>query len=88
MSYKIYTSPSFEGEFKKLDKYTQILIRGWIKKHLENSEIPEVTGEKMTEEKSDLWRYRIGEYRIICKIENDEMIILMLRIGHEGDICC
>ena len=42
----------------------------------------------MTEEKSDLWRYRIGEYRIICKIENDEMIILMLRIGHEGDICC
>lgn len=34
----------------------------------------------------EFWRYRVGDYRLICKIEDDRLVVLVLRIGHRREI--
>lgn len=86
MKYKIETSSNFDKAFKKLDRYTQRMIKAWIDKHLINCENPRVCGKGLTANHSGQWRYRIGDYRLICLIEDDKLIITALNIGHRRDI--
>ena len=78
MIYTINTTPEFDKEFKKLDKFTQ--------KNLEGCENPRILGKGLTSNRSGQWRYRIGDYRLICIIEDKELIILALTVGHRRDI--
>ena len=86
MTYSVETSARFEKEFRKLDRFTQKMIKSWIIKHLQGCEDPYTTGKALQGEYSGLWRYRIGDYRLICQIKNQELIILALTIGHRRDI--
>ena len=78
MSYSIETTPRFDKEFKKLDKYTQKLIKAWINKNL--------VGKGLTSNRSGQWRYRIGDYRLICQIQDNELVILALTVGHRSEV--
>ena len=86
MSYHVKTTPRFDKEFKKLDKYTQQMIKSWIGKNLQNCENPRAHGKGLTANKSGQWRYRIGDYRLLCLIQDQELIILALTVGHRRDI--
>lgn len=86
MNYKIETTVKFEKEFRKLDKYTQRMIKAWIEKNLVNCLDPRQHGKGLTSNKSGQWRYRIGDYRLICLIEDNKLIITTLTIGHRIDI--
>ena len=99
MSYHVETSSRFDKEFKKLDKYTQQMIKAWIGKNLQNCENPRTHGKgliayKMSQasptplvkNKNGQWRYRIGECRLLCLIQDQELIILALTVGHRRDI--
>ena len=86
MSYRVETTPRFDKEFKKLDRYTQRIIKAWIEKNLINCDDPRAHGKGLTSEHSGQWRYRIGDYRIICVIEDRRLVILALTIGHRSDI--
>ena len=84
--YEVELSERFKKEFRKLDKYTQKIIRAWIDKNLINCENPRQYGKGLTANRSGQWRYRIGDYRLICQIEDEKMIILALSVGHRKDI--
>lgn len=86
MSYRVETTARFDKEFKKLDRYTQKMIKGWIEKNLVDCEDPREHGKGLTANRSGQWRYRIGDYRLICLIEDDKCVILALTIGHRSDI--
>ena len=86
MSYHVKTTPRFDKEFKKLDKYTQQMIKSWIGKNLQNCENPRAHGKGLTANKSGQWRYRIGDYRLLCLIQDQELIILALTVGHRRDL--
>lgn len=86
MSYTIKTTPRFDREFKKLDRYTMRMIKAWIEKHLVNCEDPRIHGKGLTANRSGQWRYRIGDYRIICQINDTELVILALSVGHRNEI--
>ncbi len=73
-------------QLSKLDKSTQKLIYNWIEKNLINIENPRTKGKGLTGDKSGKWRYRVGDYRIICDIRDNELIILALSIGHRKNI--
>lgn len=73
-------------QLKKLDKGTQKLILTWIGKNLENCDNPRIKGKGLTANRSGEWRYRVGNYRIICDIRDKELIILALSIGHRRNI--
>lgn len=86
MKYNVELSDRFKREFKKLDKYTQKIIRSWIDKNLVGTENPRQHGKGLTANRSGQWRYRIGDYRLICQIEDSELIILALSVGHRREV--
>ena len=84
--YKVkYTERAIKN-LKKLDKHTRYLILSWIEKNLENCENPRLHGKGLTADKVGQWRYRIGDYRLIAEIEDKEITILIVNIGHRSEI--
>ena len=86
MRYQVETTSRFDREFKKLDHYTQRILQSWIKKNLIGCEDPRRIGKSLTGNKKGQWRYRIGDYRLLCDIQDDKLVILALAIGHRRDI--
>lgn len=86
MTYNVETTNRFDKEFKKLDKYTQRMIKSWIEKNLIGCTDPRQHGKGLTSNRSGQWRYRIGDYRLICEIREKELIILALCVGHRREI--
>lgn len=86
MSYSVETTSRFDKEFKKLDRYTQRMIKAWIEKNLIGCENPRAHGKGLTANRSSQWRYRIGDYRLICLIQDRELVILALTAGHRRDV--
>lgn len=84
--YNVELSDRFQREFRKLDKYTQKIIRAWIDKHLVGCDDPRALGKGLTANRSGQWRYRIGDYRLICLIEDEKLVILALTVGHRSEI--
>lgn len=86
MSFSVETTPRFDREFKKLDRYTQKMLKAWIVKNLVGCENPRVHGKALTANRTGQWRYRIGDYRLICLIKDNELIILAMTIGHRREV--
>ena len=86
MSYSVETTPRFDKEFKKLDRYTQKMIKSWIVKNLVGCDDPRAHGKGLTANRTGQWRYRIGDYRLICLIKDNELIILAMTVGHRREI--
>ncbi len=85
MIYRGETTARFDKEFKKLGRYTQKMLKAWIEKNLVDCADPRVHGKGVTANRSGQWRYRIGDYRLICLIEDDKLVILALSVGHRSD---
>lgn len=85
MKWRIETTKLFDKEFKKLDHYTQLIIKGWITKNLMKTDNPRSYGKALTGNLAGLWRYRIGDYRLIAKIKDDKFTILTISIGHRRE---
>ena len=86
MKYKVIFTEKAKKELKKLDKCTAALIIGWIEKNIQNCENPRIHGKGLVGNKSGQWRYRIGDYRLLCEIKDTEVIILVLEEGHRKNI--
>lgn len=86
MSYRVETTPRFDKEFRKLDRYTQRMLKGWIEKNLMGTDNPRSHGKGLTANRSGQWRYRIGDYRLICHIDDGKLVILALTVGHRSEV--
>ena len=84
--YRIELSERFKKEFRKLDKYTQKIIRGWIDKNLVETQNPRIHGKGLTANRNGQWRYRIGDYRVIVNIQDENLVVLALEVGHRKNI--
>ena len=84
--YRVEVSERFKKEFRKLDKYTQKMLRAWINKNLVDCMNPRQHGKGLTANRSGQWRYRIGDYRLICEINDNALIILALSVGHRREV--
>ena len=82
MKYCVETTARFDREFKKLSPYIQRMIKAWIEKHLINCENPRAYGKGLTANRKGQWRYRIGDYCLICLIQDQELTLLALSVGH------
>ena len=86
MKYTILFTENAKKQLKKLDKHIAALILGWLEKNIQNCENPRIHGKGLVENKSGQWRYRIGDYRVICEIKDKKVIVLVLEIGHRKEI--
>ena len=82
MKYKVLFSEKARKQLKKLDKSVAALIVGWIDKNIEGCQNPRIHGKSLIADRVGQWRYRIGDHRLICEIKDDEIIVLVLEVGH------
>ncbi len=71
---------------KKMDKQTASLILGYIEKRLAGCDNPRAFGKPLVADHHGKWRYRIGDYRLLCFIEDEKILITVIAIGHRKDI--
>ncbi len=86
MTYSVETTARFDKEFKKLDRYTQRMLKSWIEKNLVGCSDPRQHGKGLTANRVGQWRYRIGDYRLICQIDDGKLVILALSVGHRREV--
>ena len=73
-------------DLKKLDRQAQKEILRFLQERIETTEDPKRFGKPLIANKKDLWRYRVGDYRILSKIENETITVLVLAVGHRKNI--
>ncbi len=84
--YKVEMTPRCRKDLKKLGPYIQRMMIAWIRKNLVDCDNPRLQGKALKGKFESLWRYRIGDYRIICEIDDDKLIILALTAGHRSSV--
>lgn len=73
-------------DVKKCDRQTRQQIVNYLESRIATEFDPRRFGKALSGDKSGLWRYRVGDYRVICKIEDEQVIVLVVTIGHRRDI--
>ena len=86
MIYQLLTTDRFDKAFKKLDKQTQRIIKAWIDKNLDGCENPRLHGKGLTANRSGQWRYRGGDYSILAEIRDNEIVLVLIDVGHRSTI--
>ena len=86
MKYKVEYSRKAEKQLDKLNPSIRKMILLWIDKNLQGCENPRVHGKGLTSNRSGQWRYRVGDFRLICEIIDNRLIILVLTIGDRKSI--
>lgn len=69
----------------KLDKPIRERIRK-LARDLETISNPRLRGEPLVGNLSEFWKYRVGDYRLICRIQDDKLLVLVVKIGHRSNI--
>ena len=84
--WQITVRPSVEKSFKKIDIQNRRKILDYLFQKVGTLKDPRSLGKPLTGSFKGLWRYRVGDYRIIVRIVDKELEIVALRIGHRKDI--
>jgi mRNA interferase RelE/StbE len=69
-------------ELKSISPEIKQRIFSFIEKKVHLSKNPRTLGEPLKGDKAGLWRYRIGDYRMICKLYDTELVVLVVKVGH------
>ena len=87
MAYSVELSESANRELGKLDPPHRKRILKFLYQRVAKLEDPRSVGEALHGAQfGEFWKYRIGDYRLICKIEDDRLLVLVLRVGHRKEI--
>jgi mRNA interferase RelE/StbE len=86
MGYHVKLEKKFEKQFQKLDSSIQRKIAKWLKQHIEGIENPRLLGKSLEGDFKTLWRYRVGKYRIIADIQDDNFVVLVIKAGKRNDV--
>lgn len=73
-------------ELKKLGRQSQWAILAYLDERVAGNADPRRFGKGLKAGLAGLWRYRIGDYRILCQIRDRELLILVVAVGHRNDI--
>jgi mRNA interferase RelE/StbE len=88
-SAKVWTieiTRSAEKQIKKPDRAAQASIVGFLRERLEPSENPRKWGKPLHGEERGLWRYRVGDYRLICDMQDEKITVLVLEVDNRKDV--
>lgn len=85
-NYSVDILPSAQKALNKLDKPISKRIIDWIKNNLVDCENPRFHGKNLVNHPRANWRYRVGNYRILAQIRDEEIIILVVDVDKRNDV--
>ena len=86
MTWQVKFSETATRQLKKLGKQTQRDILKYLKKRIETDDDPQRYGDPLRRSLSGLWKYRVGDYRLICEVQQEEIVVLVLVVGHRRKV--
>ena len=87
MAWKIELSAQVDRELSKLDPQQRKRILKFLRERLAPLDNPRSIGHALQGSKlGEFWKYRVGDYRLICQIEDKQLLILVLRAGHRREV--
>ena len=86
MAWKIDFDPAALKELEKLDKPVERRILKFLRERVSKLDDPRQIGARLQGTLSGLWKYRVGDYRVICSLEHNRLVVLVLRIGHRREV--
>lgn len=86
MKWRLGFSKRADKQLSKLSPGISRVIVTWLLKNIDGCEDPRRFGKPLKGEKSGIWHYRIGDYRALCEIQDEELLVLALEVGHRRDI--
>jgi mRNA interferase RelE/StbE len=86
LAWTVEVSDFAEKQLRKLDRPIQRRLIDWIEDRIDGCKNPRHFGEPLRGEMAGLWRYRIGDFRIICEIQDQQLVVLALAVGHRREI--
>ena len=84
--YKVTISKREDKQLRKMNPNVSEQLYKWIRTNLNNCDNPRLHGKALVGAKVGLWRYRVGDYRIIADIDDNTVTILIVEIGHRREI--
>jgi mRNA interferase RelE/StbE len=73
-------------QLKKLDKQAAKQIVDYLDARIAGTEDPRQWGKQLKGELNNIWRYRSGDYRILCLLQDEVFVVLVLEVGHRKNI--
>lgn len=85
-TWKVEWDDRARKELRRLDPYIQKEILRYMRERIGGCEDPRVFGKNLVGDKAGLWRYRVGDIRLICKLEYDVFVVLVVSVGDRKEI--
>ncbi len=86
MTWTIEYTRTAETQLRKLDRQVARRILDYLDDKIAPLENPRTRGKALSGPLGELWRYRIGDYRVLCEIQDNVMRILVVEAGHRRQI--
>lgn len=84
MSFAIRFTPNVAKQVRKLDPTAAKRIRSFLEQKIAQLDNPRLLGKKLVNE--EFWRYRVGDYRILTNIDDDQILILIVEVAHRREV--
>jgi mRNA interferase RelE/StbE len=84
--YKVEYGKEAQKILKKMDKNSSQRIVKWMRERVSGCDNPRLWGEALVGEFTGLWKYRIGDFRVICEIKDHELVVLVVELGHRKEV--
>lgn len=86
MAWTVEVSEFAERQLRKIDRPVRQRILDYLDERIEGCKNPRHFGEPLKGGRAGLWRYRVGDYRVICQIRDDALVVLALAVGHRREV--
>ena len=84
--WQLLFSKRADKQLRKMDAGVRRVIVAWLLKNIDGCDDPRVHGKGLTGNKSGAWRYRVGDYRILCEIRDVDLVVLAIEVGHRSSV--
>lgn len=85
MAWRVEFSPKAARAFRKLDKPVQVRIRDFLR-GVETLSDPRARGKALVAGRAGLWRWRVGDYRLVADILDHKVVIVVVEVGHRSSV--
>lgn len=86
MNWRVEISASAHKQLRKLDRVAAQRLVNFLRQRVATDEDPRMFGKPLRHGLQGLWRYRVDDYRLICQIEGNRFLVVVLQIGHRREV--
>lgn len=87
MAYRVTFTKAAAKQLLAIERRQRVAIASWVRDNLDGCQDPRMVGNcKKLKGRADAWRWRMGSYRIVGRVLDDELVVDVFKVGHRRDV--